>query len=37
MEPAGHGDKKAVGKKAVNRKAVQDWSDLGSDCNPNCR
>jgi hypothetical protein len=32
MEPAGNGDKKAVGK-----TAVQDWSDLTSDCNPNYR
>jgi hypothetical protein len=37
MAPTGRGDKKAVGRKAVDMKAVQDWSDLTSDCNPNYR
>jgi hypothetical protein len=32
MEPSHVGD-----KKAVDKKAVQDWSDLTSDCNPNYR
>jgi hypothetical protein len=32
MEPTHDG-----GKKAVDKTAVQDWSDLTSDCNPNYR